>query len=492
MMLAYHQDKGGIGEIYGLTYTFEGINTIDRTVVYRAPRTARYRDFMVDDADGHPRYPFIHEMNAIFASDQIIIHPNPSSLTVRRFEKTQALDVLQATTMDNKAPFRIALAKYCKQNCKAFSDNAMIPVITKGMADPAVAKLNLKNWDPPHPATARRWINKILSNGGGKARHGVSQAGRHPRKLKFDHPVEIGLNWMMQSNLANNYGQIQHFYDQYVGELYQINNGIPLDRPLLIENEDGVWQTSDMPAEYPQPLARYKAVSYHTFRRQVRDKKSPRLFGLATTAGGEQSRYGGGGIGERPSFGSLCEIDETVVPNIFLVDEKSGIPMGSATLTLMVECRTKALTGWDLCAEAASSTTLLRTVLHSNSIKDVPPDLLKEFPNLGNIRLRPDIIKCDNSSGAHSRNFEDACAEAYIAVKWTGRAMPTHKPLIERTIGTMLHKLFKKLPSHNYDIALMRKYGFKPDTQVLCTLSKARALLDRAAFTYNISRTKGL
>ena len=492
MTLAYHHDRGSIVEIDGLTYTFEGINIIDSTVVYRAPRTARYRDFMVDDADGHPRYPFTHEMNAIFASDRIIIHPNPSSLTVRRFEKTLALDVFQAKTMDNMAPFRIALAKYCKQNCTALSDHAMFPVIAKGMADPVMAKLNLKNWGPPHPATARRWISKRLSNGGGKARHGVSQAGRYPRRFKFNHPVEIGHYWLMQAILANNYGQFQHFCDGYAGEIYKINNGIPLDRFLLIENEEGVWQTSDVLAEYPQPLVKYKAVSYHTFRRRVRDKKSPKLFGLATTAGGKQSRYGGGGTGERPSFGSVCEIDETVVPNIFLVDKNSGIPMGSATLTLMVECCTKALTGWDLCPEAASSTTLLRTVLHSNSVKDVPPDLLKEFPDLGHIRLRPDMIKCDNSSGAHSRNFEDACAEAYIAVKWTGRAMPTHKPLIERTIGIILHKLFKKLPSHNYDIALMRKYGFKPDTQVLCTLSKARELLDRAAFTYNISRTKGL
>ena len=52
--------------------------------------------------------------------------------------------------------------------------------------------------------------------------------------------------------------------------------------------------------------------------------------------------------------------------------------------------------------------------------------------------------------------------------------------------------LFKKLPSHNYNIALMRKFGFDPDKQVLCTISQARELLDRACFTYNITRHEGL
>jgi hypothetical protein len=52
--------------------------------------------------------------------------------------------------------------------------------------------------------------------------------------------------------------------------------------------------------------------------------------------------------------------------------------------------------------------------------------------------------------------------------------------------------LFKKLPSHNYDIELMRKFGFNPDKQILCTISTARDLLDRACFTYNIQRHEGL
>lgn len=180
------------------------------------------------------------------------------------------------------------------------------------------------------------------------------------------------------------------------------------------------------------------------------------------------------------------------MPYVFLVDDDTGIGMGPATMSLMVECSTKAIVGWDLCAEAASSASLLRTVRHANSIKQVPEDLLAKFPDLPFVRLRPDRIKLDNSSGAHSRHFEDACADAYIQVNFTGKEHPTHKALIERTIGTMLQKLFKQLPGHNYDIALMRQFGFEPDKQILCTLSKARELLDRAAFTYNISRHRGL
>ena len=56
----------------------------------------------------------------------------------------------------------------------------------------------------------------------------------------------------------------------------------------------------------------------------------------------------------------MCEADETPVPNVFLVDDDTGIGMGSATMSLMAECSTTALVGWDLCAEAASTGTALR------------------------------------------------------------------------------------------------------------------------------------
>lgn len=490
MALVYYQESGDLVEVDDRDYYFERVDP-DDAVYYRAPHWAKYPDLMIEGSDGHPRRPSTSEVNAMFAADRIILRSKTSGVISRRFSRAKALDASQCRAMDNYAEFRIKLALYCEEHCSSLSDAPMRLVIKRALMLPEFVELNPKDW-VPDPSTVRNWMRNRGERGKRKLRDGVSNTGRWERSFSYRHPVEIGHYWVLTAALANGGRQVLDNYDSYVDELSRINRGKIPDRNRLVEDDDGSWQLSEEPAYYGKPNVPYEPIGYHTFWRRVRHVKTRKLFGLATTADGEQNRYGGGGVGERPSFGSLCEIDETPVPYIFLVDDDTGIPMGTATLTLMIECAVKALVGWDLCAEAASGTTLLRTVRHANSVKTVPHDLLKEFPDLPYVRMRPDRIKCDNSSGAHSRHFEDACAEAYIMVEWTGRRRPTHKALVERTIGTKLQMLFKKLPGHNYDIALMRKYGFEPDKHILCSLSKARELLDRAAFTYNVTRHKGL
>jgi len=483
--LAFPQEKGDLVEIDMREYYFERVDP-DHSMFYRAPQGSSYPDFMVAGEDGHPRRPIPADMNALFAANRIIFRPKPLSVASRRLARNMALDATQVRKMDPKAELRIAITNYCEEHCRSLSDNAMFPVIRKAIQDPLIAKLNRTGWEP-HPTTVREWLRDRGEQGRRKLRDGVSLAGRYKRPIVTHHPAEILLYHVAQALIANEQRQIFSHYECYAAEIARINRGQPLSRNLLIEDAEGTFHVSGELAAYDKPAQPYRAISYPTFWRHVTQCKTPELFGLATSKRGQRARYGGGGFGERPAFGSLCEMDETPVPSLFLVDDETAIGMGPATLTLMVECSTRALVGWDLCAEAASAASLLRTVKHANAIKDVPSDLLEQFPDLRFVRLRPDRIKVDNSPGAHSRHFEDACAEAFIQVNFVGKDSPTHKPLVERTIGTMLDMLFKKLPEHNYDIALMRMLGFKPDEQSLCSLSTARELLDRACFTYNIS-----
>lgn len=488
--LAFHQDSGDPVAITGRDYYFERVDR-DGAVYYRAPLGAPYPDFMIEDRDGHPRRPNTSDINALFEAEEILLRSKPLGSHVRRQARTMELDAQQCREMDKKAELRIAITNFCEARCGSLSDNAMLPVIARAVANPEIAKLNLDGW-VPHPTTVREWLRERGEPGRRKPRDGVSMAGRWIRQIVSRHPLEPLLYNMLGACLANDDRQIQSHYDRYVRDLHHINHGLPLNRTALVTDDEGVWGVGEDEAKFEVPEAPYEAVSYTTFWRRVTNESTPYLFGLSRTPRGKRARYGGGGFSETTAFGSLCEADETPVPYVFLVDDDTGIGMGPATMSLMVECSTKAIVGWDLCAEAASSASLLRTVRHANSIKQVPEDLLAKFPDLPFVRLRPDRIKLDNSSGAHSRHFEDACADAYIQVNFTGKEHPTHKALIERTIGTMLQKLFKQLPGHNYDIALMRQFGFEPDKQILCTLSKARELLDRAAFTYNISRHRGL
>jgi hypothetical protein len=279
--LAYLQEKGDPVEILARDYYFERVDP-DHAVTYRAPYGASYPDFMVDDDNGHPRKPTTAEMNAIFAQDGIIFRSKPSSNESRRLARNMELDAEQCRTMDAKSPLRVAISLFCDDNCGSLSDDAMFPVIRRAIAQPEIIALNPTGW-VPHPTTVREWMRERGEPGRRKPRDGVSMAGRYLRSIVSRHPVELILYHIMSACLANDQNQIQSFYDCYVADLWKVNNGKPLDRPMLIEGEDGAWSVGDEAAEYPRPSTPYKAVHYTTFWRRVRDMRTPKLFGLATT-----------------------------------------------------------------------------------------------------------------------------------------------------------------------------------------------------------------
>lgn len=484
--LAFRIEIGDQADICSRPYYFEGVQQ-DGSVYFRSPQGSPYPDLLIEDENGYPRRPTISDINKLFANDKVILRAKPSNVAARRMAREKELDTAQCRAMDPNSILRVSVAKYCDEHCHSLSDEAMLPIIAKALRQPHIAKENMGDW-VPHPSTVRQWMRDRGQVHRRKSRDGLSMAGRCKNSSQIKAPVEPFVYRLLQACLSNDVLQVQSHYDQYVADVTKINRGQPLNRKKLVQDEDGYWQTSNEDAVFDKPKDPHEPVSYTTFWRRTRSEKSRELFGLAITRQAADARYGGGGFTDRPPFGSLCEIDETPVPALFLVDDETNIPMGTATATYMVEACTKALVGWDLCPEAASSASLLRTIIHANSIKKVPNDLRERFPELQYVRLKPDRITVDNSAGAHSSHVEDACAEAYINIRWTGKAKPKDKVSVERVIGTQLELLFKKLPQHNYDIALMRKFGFNPDIHILCPFSKACELLDRACFTCNISR----
>ena len=249
---------------------------------------------------------------------------------------------------------------------------------------------------------------------------------------------------------------------------------------------------SGIPAAYSVPPTPYKPISSIAFWRLAHKLQSAPSYGRKASPHGEYQRYGGGGVGDQPThLGALCWMDSTPVKKAFFVDGETGIPIGSATMTLMTEHLTTVVPGFDLCAGACTSSAILRTVLSANRRKEVPADLLKIDHNLPYLRLRPDVIRFDNATETHGRTVEDNLADAYIGTEFVGSKMPRDKP-IERIMGVFLKLLFEHQADANYDIARMRLYGFDPKKhQVICSLRTAQRLLARAVMTYNITRSRG-
>ncbi|MGI4878580.1 MAG: hypothetical protein ACRYG4_13955 [Janthinobacterium lividum] len=475
-------------DIRGHDYIYDRTDT-DGAVTFRSPGDSG-SIFMVTNKDGFPRRPTCEEVGALMASGELVFRAKPLKTDARRLARQQQLAADQVVALDPTALFRVKMLRRWDASPTRKSDRALAAFVARAMAD---SELNSMEgaWSPCG-GTMRNWIEERGRAGERRTRDGLSMRGRMPRTRKLKHPPEILFYHVNRT--ANTRGAVQAGHDRYIAEIERINAGVQLNRKMLVRSPDGDWRMSDEPAAYPALASPYVGVSYPTFWRIWREVGGEKAYAASRGKIAAEARYGGGGASLRGAhLGSLCWMDDTPTPNLFLVDDDCQIPMGPATVTVMVEDKTHATVGWDLSAGHASSSTVLRTVRHANLPKtNVPADLLAIDPHLGWIRVRPDRIALDNLSAHHGSHVESALADAYIGTVFAGAKRPRAKPGIERVMGVFQDLLLKRLPDANYDIARMRLYGFDPDTQVLCTIGDARRLLDRAAFTCNLTRHASL
>ncbi len=477
-------DAGDPVEILGRPFVFERVDA-DKAVTFRSPAGSGDGDFMVEDGKGRLRKPIVDEILALMEDDSLIWREKPLGTEARRHARAQQLDAEQAHAMDALSEFRSAISRRFDDHPWSKSDTSLRLFMKEALADPTIAAMP-GAW-AACPATVRTWLNDRGTQGCRKERDGVSMKNRMPSIRSLRHPLEIV--FYHAARATNVRGSVQMNYDRYVAELVDISAGTPLRRKKFDLEKVGF---SDEPAHYDQPAKPYVGVPYNRFWRLCHELRSAAAYARKTTPQAAVQKYGGGGLGDLPThLGALCWIDAKTIEKAFFVDDVTGIPIGSATMTIMLEHASKVVPGWDLCAGASNSSAILRTVLKANQVKQVPPHLLKVDPNLPYLRLRPTKVRFDNSTEAHGRTVEQNLADAYIGTDFVGSKMPRDKNVMERILGTFQTLLFEHQEDANYDIARMRLYGFDPKEHVLCSIQTARRLLDLAVMTYNVSRNRG-
>lgn len=480
-------EAGDPVDIFRRPYVFERVDP-DGAVTFRPPAGSAGGDFMVVGADGRPRKPTTGEVLELMSGDDIIWRDRPLSTDARRHARAQQLDAAQAHAMDPVSEFRSAITRRFDADPWSKSDHSLRLFMADALKDPIIAAMP-GAW-AACPATQRTWYRDRGTEGCRKERDGVSMKNRMRHVRKLAHPLEIV--FYHAARATNVRGSVKVNHDNYVAEIAKINAGIQLSRNRY-DFEEGCF--TERRAEYPVPATPYVAIDYMRFWRLCHELKSERAYGRKTTEQAAYQKFGGGGLGDLPThLGALCWIDSTPVKKAFFVDDVTGIPIGDATVTLMLEHGSKVVPGWDLCIGACNSSSILRTVLKANQIKgEVPDYLLKVDPNLAYLRLRPDLVRFDNSTEAHGRTVEQNLADAYIRTDFVGSKMPRDKNAMERIMGTFQTLLYEHQEDANYDIARMRLYGFdREEGYVLCSIQTGRRLLAIAVMTYNVTRHRGL
>ncbi|MEO7468778.1 MAG: hypothetical protein ABIV36_17320 [Sphingobium limneticum] len=480
-------------EIFGTIYFYDRTDA-DRTVTFRPPTGASYGDFTIASGDGSARKPTLDEVGTIWAEGNLVFREPSLGTEARRFARAQQKDIAQAKAQDKSAPFRAAILRLFDDLKLAKSDRVINAFMKAALADPKIAAMSGAR--TVNARTFRRWVQQNGTEGCRKVWDSVSMKGRSKRTWSIPHPVEIVMYWAIRATHVR--GDITKNYDRYVADIYKINKGLTLDRNFCVD-PDGEASACERPAEYPVPTRAYVAISYKRFWRMCRSLKSTGYVSKTTRQAGYQL-YGGGGLSDIPThLGAFAWMDDTPIPRIYFVDDDTGVPIGQCTFTALLEQSSGVVAGWHLNIGAASSSSVLQTVLHANTPKhkDVSAELLQLDANLPWLRFKPAIIGFDNSTAMHGRSVEDVLGDAYIGTRFFGSEMARDKAHMERIIGTLLDLAVKQDLDANYDIARMRRYKFNADEKfnpkehILLSVRTGRHILGLAAMTYNATRNKG-
>lgn len=173
------------------------------------------------------------------------------------------------------------------------------------------------------------------------------------------------------------------------------------------------------------------------------------------------------------------EIDHTPL-DLFLIDEKTCLPMGRPTLTVVIDHFSRMLLGYYLSFGAPSTAAVIgalrQAILHKQPANKVLPELhIKHpWPCYG----RPDVMVVDNGMEFHSSDLESVAYDLGIRLQFCPKHEPRFKGAVERYLKTINYFFAHQLPGTS--LARLHERGdYDSQKHALLTLAEFNQIFQK-------------
>lgn len=365
------------------------------------------------------------------------------SSTSKRLFLDELPDALQKT-----AKYRLAyVTGVLKAKPRSLSRAALAPVI-------AEIKRHLDTPGPaPHPATVAKWVRQFAAHGN-DARALVDQ---HHRKGRRQRQVPDSLIELV---------------DDAIDEHYLKHKGCSIT-DLVGYVKIAIRQRNK---DLPKPCWIDATASYGLIRRQIK-KRDPYAACVAREGINAARRKFQSAVGIHYADAPLevAEIDHTTL-DVFLVDEKTMLPLGRPTLTICVDKATRCVLGFHLGFNSTSASAVAQCLRHSFLPKI---DLEVKYPSVKNQWEPfgvPETLVIDNALEFIGTHAEAICESFGITVQKSPRKSPWFKPVIERLIGSVNRGIAHKLPGTSFS-NIQGRGDYDSPAEAVITLDRMNEIL---------------
>lgn len=158
--------------------------------------------------------------------------------------------------------------------------------------------------------------------------------------------------------------------------------------------------------------------------------------------------------------------------DVFVVDERTGLPLGRPWLTLIIDEHSRYVLGYYLGFEEPSNVSMTRALRHALAPKDPHPDLTNPWDAWGVI----DLLVVDNGLEFHARALEAGAGRYGIDIQFCPRRKPWYKGKIERFFGTLNTGLLADMKGKTFSSVLL-KGDYDPAKHAVMSLATLRRVL---------------
>lgn len=174
-----------------------------------------------------------------------------------------------------------------------------------------------------------------------------------------------------------------------------------------------------------------------------------------------------------------AEIDHTPL-DLFLIDERSWLPLGRPTLTVVIDHFSRMLLGYSLSFGDPSAAAVIAALRHAILPKQPGSD------GIGNVTIehawpcygRPDALVVDNGLEFHGDSLENVAFDLGIHIQYCPKHQPRFKGSVERYLKTVNYSFAHQLPGTSF--ARWHQRGdYDPQKHAVLTLAEFRHLFEK-------------
>jgi putative transposase len=217
---------------------------------------------------------------------------------------------------------------------------------------------------------------------------------------------------------------------------------------------------------------KYKTPSYGYLKRRIAELPP---YDVCKARFGQRAadikfRFAGAGVSALRPLARAC-MDHSRM-DVFVIDERTGLPLGRPWLTMVIDEYTRYILGYYLSFEDPSSVSMTRALRHALSPKAPSPDVKAAWDAWGIM----DVLVVDNGMEFHSRALEAGAGRFGITIQFCPRRKPWYKGKVERFFGTLNTGLLVDMKGKTFSSILL-KGDYDPAKHAVMTLKTLRRVV---------------